>query len=294
MSAHASRGRRRGGHGGGHEGGDERWLLTYADMITLLMALFMVLFSISSVNISKYVVLQRALQKAFMGGVLDGGKGVQQGEVTRIQGVQAATPSQQVDSQFQIVSHRLIGKLTQATPAQKAAQAKRAAQEQSNLEQIQRRVESYARLHGFSGLLQTSIDQRGLVIRLLTDKVLFDSGHATLKPTATPIMLEVSHLLATTEFSNQIRVEGNTDNVPISGGEFPSNWELSTARADAVLEFFIHHGVAQTRLAVAGYADQNPIAPNTTAAGRALNRRVDVVVLRNAHSSQASQGATSQ
>ena len=292
MSGHSSRRGRRGhGGGGGHEGGDERWLLTYADMITLLMALFMVLFSISSVNISKYQVLQRALQKAFMGGVLDGGKSFQQGEPTRIQGVQAATASQQSDSSFQITSRSLFGKVAPPTPAEKAAAKKAAAAEQSNLVQIQSKVESYAHEHGFSGLIKTSIDQRGLVIRLLTDKVLFDSGHAELKATGTPILDEVSHLLATTRFSNGIRVEGNTDNVPISGGEFLSNWELSTARANAVLEFFIHHGVDESRFTVAGYADQNPIAPNDSDAGRALNRRVDVVVLRNATSS--TQGATS-
>ena len=292
MSGHSSRrGRRGAGGGGGHEGGDERWLLTYADMITLLMALFMVLFSISSVNISKYQVLQRALQKAFMGGVLDGGKSFQQGEPTRIQGVQSATASQQMDSSFQIMSHNLIGKVAPKSAAQKAAEKQLAAQEESNLEQIKGQVDTYAQAHGFSGLIQTSIDQRGLVIRLLTDKVLFDSGHAELKTTGAPILTEVSHLLVTTKFSNAIAVEGNTDNVPISGGEFPSNWELSTARANAVLEFFIHHGVAQSRLTVVGFADQNPIAPNDSNDGRALNRRVDVVVLRNATSSQ---GATSR
>jgi chemotaxis protein MotB len=292
VSGHSSRRGRRGhGGGGGHQGGDERWLLTYADMITLLMALFMVLFSISSVNISKYQVLQRALQKAFMGGVLDGGKSFQPGEPTRIQGVQSATASQQMDSSFQILSHNLIGKVAPKSPAQKAAEKQQAAQEQSNLEEIKAQVDSYAKLHGFSGLIQTSIDQRGLVIRLLTDKVLFDSGHAELKATGTPILTEVSHLLVTTRFSNAIAVEGNTDNVPISGGEFPSNWELSSARANAVLEFFIHHGVAQSRLTVVGFADQRPVAPNDTADGRALNRRVDVVVLRNATQSQ---GATSQ
>ena len=112
MSGHGTRPRRRrrGGHGGGgHEGGDERWLLTYADMITLLMALFMVLFSISSVNISKYQVLQHALQKAFIGGVLDGGKGVQSGNPTRITGVQTATPSGSVDSSFNIFTRTLMG-----------------------------------------------------------------------------------------------------------------------------------------------------------------------------------------
>jgi chemotaxis protein MotB len=291
MSGHGGRRRRGGGGHGEHAGGDERWLLTYADMITLLMALFMVLFSISSVNISKYQVLQKALQKAFIGGVLDGGKGIQSGEPTRIQGVQSATPSQQVMGGAQILSHNLLGSLAPKTPKSRAAAQQAAAKEQSNLERIQQRIQQYAHDHGFAKDIATSIDQRGLVIRLLTDKVLFDSGFALLKPQATPILEAVSKVLVKTEFSNPIRVEGNTDNVPISGGPFPSNWELSAARAAAVLEFFADHHVPASRLSLAGYGDQNPIAPNTSAAGRALNRRVDVVVIRTNPSS--SQGAPS-
>jgi chemotaxis protein MotB len=286
MSARSRRGRRGGHGGGGHEGGDERWLLTYADMITLLMALFMVLFSISSVNISKYQVLQHALQKAFIGGALDGGKGVQQGNPTRITGVQTATPSGSVDSSFNIFTKTLMGKATNS-----AAKAKAAAKEQDTLLEVQRKVENYARKHGFANDISTSIDQRGLVIRLLTNNLVFDSGEATLKPTATPILSRVANLIVSMHLANQISVEGNTDNVPISGGTFPSNWELSTGRATAVLEFLLHHGVSARHLAAVGYADQNPVAPNTTAAGRALNRRVDVVVIRS--NSTNSSGGTS-
>jgi chemotaxis protein MotB len=79
---------------------------------------------------------------------------------------------------------------------------------------------------------------------------------------------------------NPVRVEGNTDNVPISTAEFHSNWDLSTSRADAVLEFLLAHGVAPNRLSATGYADQRPIATNATADGRSLNRRVELVVLR--------------
>ncbi len=288
MSGHGrGRGRRRGGHGGGHEGGDERWLLTYADMITLLMALFMVLFSISSVNISKYQVLQHALQKAFIGGVLDGGKGVQSGNPTRITGVQTATPSGSVDSSFNIFTKTLLG----SGKTNSAAKAKAAAKEQNTLLEVQRRVENYATKHGFAADISTSINQRGLVIRLLTNNLVFDSGQATLKPTATPLLTRVSRLIVSMRLNNPITVEGNTDNVPISGGEFPSNWELSTSRADAVLEFLLHHGISPQHLAAVGYADQNPVAPNTTAAGRALNRRVDIVVIRSNDTS--SSGGTS-
>ena len=276
MSAHA-RGRRRGGHGGGgHQGGDERWLLTYADMITLLMALFMVLFSISSVNISKYQVLQHALQKAFIGGVLDGGKGVQSGNQTRITGVETATPSGSVDSSFNIFTRTLNG-----SGVNFAKNAKAAATEQNKMLEIQRRVENYARRHGFANDINSTIDQRGLVIRILTNNLVFDSGQATLKRTASPLLSRVAALILSMHLTNQISVEGNTDNVPISGGQFPSNWELSTARATAVLEFLLHHGVAPQHLAAVGYADENPVAPNSSAAGRALNRRVDIVVVRS-------------
>ncbi len=291
MSGHARSRRRRGGHGGGgHEGGDERWLLTYADMITLLMALFMVLFSISSVNISKYQVLQHALQKAFIGGVLDGGKGTQQGNPTRITGVQTATPSGSVDSSFQIFTRTLIGSGT-GSKGGSAAQAKAAAHEQDTLIKVQRRIENYAVKHGLAGDISTSISRHGLVIRLLTDNLLFASGQATLESKGTPLLTRVSRLLVSMHLQNPIDVEGNTDNVPISGGAFQSNWELSTGRATAVLEFLIHHGVSPSHLAAVGYADQNPVAPNTTPAGRALNRRVDIVVIRS--NSTSSSGGTS-
>jgi len=288
VSGHGRGRRKRGGHGGGHEGGDERWLLTYADMITLLMALFMVLFSISSVNISKYQVLQHALQKAFIGGALDGGKGVQQGNPTRITGVQTATPSGSVDSSFNIFTRTLMGS---GKNSPNAAEAKAAAAEENTLREVQRRIENYAVKHGLAGDISTSISQRGLIIRLLTDNLVFASGEATLEPTAAPLLMRVSRLLVSMHIRNPIDIEGNTDNVPISGGTFPSNWELSTARATAVLEFLIHHGVSQNHLAAVGFADQNPVAPNTSAAGRALNRRVDIVVIRS-NSTSSSGGST--
>src|SRR6476620_9885700 len=214
MAGHGGRGRRGRGAHAEHEN-DERWLLTYADMITLLMALFMVLFSISSVNISKYQVLQHALQKAFIGGVLDGGKGVQSGNPTRITGVQTATPSGSVDSSFNIFTRTLMGSGTNA-----AAKAKAASAEQNTLLEVQRRVENYARKHGFAGDISTSIDQRGLVIRLLTNNLVFDSGQAVLKPSATPLLSRGTRLLVSVYIDNPIKVEGNTDNVPISGGAF--------------------------------------------------------------------------
>jgi len=278
--------KRRGGAGGEHHGADERWLLTYADMITLLMCLFMVLWSISSVNISKLQELQRSLQQAFIGKVLDGGKSVLEGQPTAVQGFQDNAPDQSSMTTPQTIVPNIDHPISQATQAA----ANRAAQkEQESLLHVQQQVQTYARRHGFASQIRTSIDQRGLVIRLLTDKVLFDSGEATIKPGGYPLIDEVGHLIVRSGLNNPIRVEGNTDNVPISGGPFADNWELSAARAVAVLERFLRDGISSHRLSMAGYADQNPVAPNSTAAGRASNRRVDVVILRH---NQPPQGGT--
>jgi chemotaxis protein MotB len=271
--------RRGGGHGGGHEGGDERWLLTYSDMITLLMALFMVLFSISAVNVSKFQSLQMSLRAAFAGHVtpankvLPGGDAVMlPGAPSHMQGIQPSTPSQSVDPEFSVMEKPAI-----ATAKMRSAER----HEQDRLLAIQRAVEAYARAHGFADRIATSVDQRGLEIRLLTDKAVFASGSAVLEPAEAPLIHRVADLITAAGITNAVSVEGNTDSVPISTSTFRSNWELSTARATAVLEALLADGVPARRLSATGYADQRPVAPNTTAAGRAANRRVDVVLLRN-------------
>jgi len=123
------------------------------------------------------------------------------------------------------------------------------------------------------------IDRRGLVVHVLTDKLLFGSGSATLQAAGLPLLDEMSRLL-NVDRKHPITVEGNTDNQPIQSSQFPSNWELSTDRATTVVRFLIAHGVNDQRLSAAGYADLHPLAPNSTAAGRARNRRVDVVLDR--------------
>ncbi len=123
------------------------------------------------------------------------------------------------------------------------------------------------------------INQKGLVIRLLTDRVLYESGSANLKPEASPLLNEISHLVDLDQ-THPISVEGNTDDVPISTSEFPSNWELSVARATGVVTFMLGHGVAAQRLEATGVAGERPIAPNSTAAGRERNRRVEIALLR--------------
>ena len=290
MSRRHGRGRHRGG-GGEHEDSGERWLLTYADMITLLMALFMVLFSISSVNISKYQTLQQSLKAAFSGNILPGGKAIaQQGSTANASHVPATFELQAIEPVATEGASSLQNSTTQGTPGGQGAQSTQsvsaavvapssAQREESEFAQIKRELDAYAAAHGFSKSVQTSIEQRGLVIKVLTDDLLFPSGQATLDSQSYALLGEIAQLLNIDE-THPIDVEGNTDNVPIHSAQFASNWELSTARASSVVEFLAEHGVAASRLTATGNSDQQPADSNATAAGRARNRRVEIVMRR--------------
>ncbi|HXR28038.1 MAG TPA: flagellar motor protein MotB [Solirubrobacteraceae bacterium] len=276
-------GRGRGRHRGGHqeEGGAERWLLTYADMITLLMALFMVLFSISSVNISKYQEIQHSLRAAFSGNILPGGKSIaKQGSTNNssqapsTQDAAAVVPLTAIGSRVEHSSATHVAQGATASSLQSAAQ-----QEASVFAHIKQQIEAYARAHGFSKSVQATIEARGLVIRLLTDDLLFASGKADLEGRSNALLAEISALLNVDE-THPIDVEGNTDSIPIHGGLYPSNWELSTARASTVVRFLSEHGVSAHRMTATGYAEQHPLASNASAAGRTRNRRVEIVMKR--------------
>jgi len=291
MSAHGhGKKRRRGGHGGGEHGSDERWLLTYADMITLLMALFMVLFSISSVNISKYQVLQKSLKAAFSGAVLPGGQSIMQSGSTNAPGshppttfVPAITAVTQAQAKQMLPSVNAQTAQAQqqfnSQVAQAMAVAAAAAREQNELLKLKAKLDAWAKAHGLTKYVQTLIDPRGLVIRIVTDKVLFDSGSADLRPTLVPLLDEIARLLNVDQL-HPITVAGHTDNQPISTSRFPSNWELSVARAVSVVKFLNQHGVSALRLSPSGYSYFHPIASNATPQGRARNRRVEIILQR--------------
>jgi chemotaxis protein MotB len=256
----ASRSRRRRMHAEEEHENDERWLLTYADMITLLMALFMVLFSISSVNISKFVTLQHSLQDAFSGRILPGGRALKESG--------GSTTSPQVAENTPSI------KQSAADAASAAAKAER-----ESFERLKQRVDAYARAHNLDSKVTTLVTKDGLVIRLLTDKLLFDSGSATVRARGRGLLAEVGGLLRA-ESRHDIRVRGYTDTVPIRTSVFPSNWELSAARAASIVREFMHAGVVPERLEAAGRAYLDPLSSNATAEGRARNRRVEVLLPR--------------
>jgi chemotaxis protein MotB len=274
VSGAATRRRHRGGHDeheGEHEEG-ERWLVSFADMMTLLFALFMVLFSISSVNVSKLQVLQKVLQDAFSGKILSGGSAVMESGSDKKAEKAAPEPPMPALSP-------LASLATESTSTSPDDSRKQAAAEQQDFQALKRRIDALARQHGLAGKVSTEVRRRGLVVQLLTDKLFFASGQATLQPGAVKLLDPLAKVVAG-EREHPVIVEGHTDSQPVHSAQYPSNWELSGDRAAAVVRVLIHGGVLEKRLSLAGFAAEVPAATNSTAAGRAHNRRVDVVLSR--------------
>lgn len=228
------------GHSEEHEN-LERWLLTYADLITLLLAFFIMLYSLSKSDAQKYHEIASHLKAIFSGGtgILEAGA---------IEGSGAIQ----------------IPDFTQ----------RRAEIARKLYEQMAQALEGTDREKTFS----VTSDERGITVRIL-DRAFFDEGKADLKDRAKRMLDNIAPILSS--LNNHIRIEGHTDNVPISTPEFRSNWELSVRRATEVIRYLIErHGIPPDRLSASGYSEYRPIASNETPEGRALNRRIEIIILQ--------------
>jgi chemotaxis protein MotB len=250
----------------------ERWLVTYADMITLLMVLFIVLFSMATLDAQKFSALKDSLAgvKHPAPSVLEGGQSViDGGSISRLDD-SSPSPAAKIDSPSQFDS------ATSALQQQQSLQTA-ARKEQDNLEQVHQEIQSALNSQGMGDAVQFRRDADGLVITIATDKVLFDSGQAVIRPNGRTILNALVPPL--THLPNPITIEGHTDNVPINTAAYPTNWELSGARAVNVLRYMVEQeGFPASRISSGGYADQRPVVPNDSAAHRAQNRRVEVIV----------------
>jgi chemotaxis protein MotB len=272
----AGRGRRR-HKGGGHdeldEHMDERWLVSFADMMTLMFALFMVLFSISSVNTSKFEDLQKSMQDAFSGAVVSGGKAIM--EKAASSEAANAAPEPPLPAMMPLDAIQQVG----PAPATREQSIDAAARENEDFKALKARIDALARAAGLRRKVNSEIRRRGLVVRLLTDGVFFSSGDATLKAGSLDLLTRIGRLI-NEEARHPVVVEGYTDSQPIATARYPSNWELSGARAAAVVRHLGTTGIAAQRMSLAGHAAQHPIDTNATAEGRARNRRVEIVLAR--------------
>jgi len=222
----------------------ERWLVSYADFITLLFAFFVVMYSVSSVNEGKYRVMSNALKSSFSN--------------TRPIG-ELSIMSLPIEKSRQIV----------VTERQKS---------QSNARTFLKVANSITASKVPDGVKITSTE-RGLSIRI-KDEALFSSGSADLNPHIKEFLDLIAGLVR--ELPNLIAVEGHTDNRPIRTATYPSNWDLSTARANTLLRYFTEqHHLRADRFSSTGFAGTRPIESNSTSEGQAANRRVELIVLRD-------------
>ncbi|MET0329799.1 MAG: flagellar motor protein MotD [Dyella sp.] len=255
----------------------EAWVIPYADLLTLLLALFVVLYAMSSLNTTKYRALAQAISAAFNGSHQIIQPMQPSSPQSRVP-VPAATPTQTPSAPLNRVPLPMpttqvsTRTLSQTHPVNLI----KLNNEQQNLDRIRDEVER---------ALQPLIDKNMVVVRRTTNwleieirtDILFPSGVATLSTTASQVLTKLGDILA--PFSNPLRVEGYTDDMPINTNVYPSNWELSAARAASVARLFAEHGVAPDRLGIIGWGQYHPSVANDSVDGRNQNRRVLVVVL---------------
>lgn len=238
----------------------ERWLVSYADFITLLFATFVVLYALSQLDLVKFKDLQISLRKAFSP------ESIIQGDTSILNSQGQSILSSGADPEASMIS-----------PIFENMEAK---YEESSFSEVKNSLDSMQSLSDIQGV-QSNISERGLTITFI-DSLIFSSGSAVLRPGAIPTLRKVAGILREKFPDHPIRVEGHTDNLSIKSGVFPSNWELSAARASTVVRFMISNfDFAKNRFAAIGYADSKPVAPNKTEKDRAKNRRVEIVILRN-------------
>src|SRR5512138_2918358 len=261
----------------------EAWAIPYGDLITLLLAFFVVMYAMSSVNEGKYRVLSDSLVAAFRGAprTLEP---IQVGEKSQGSGAdinmtivqQAMLEGQPREMLAPIVDSPIIRESFGQAPDYARNADGTPSSDIAALESVAQEVE-----RAMADLIEKDliiVRRHGLWVEVeIRTDILFPSGIATLSPGAVAILEQLAATLA--PFPNPIRVEGHTDNLPINTRSFPSNWELSAARAASVVHLFMKEGLAPQRLAVIGLGEHRPIQSNTTAAGRNANRRVVLVIL---------------
>jgi chemotaxis protein MotB len=229
----------------------ERWLVSYADFITLLFAFFVVMYAISSVNEGKYRVMSDSLVSAFK----------------EAPSSEKAIELQTKHSEILTGTGKVIGKAADTPERQKAADSMKKVAK-SVLQAMQPLIQN--------GQVRVTQSPRGITVEI-NASVLFKSGEAVLQPQSTEALAAVAEVLG--KVDNPIQVEGHTDNIPIKSLNFPSNWELSSSRAGSVVRLFTERGVPAARMVAIGYADNRPVDTNATLDGRSRNRRVNVLIL---------------
>lgn len=233
----------------------ERWLLTYADLMNLLLILFIILYSMSQVNTEKFQQLSQSLSSAFGNGerpsVVQGGS-----SGNSLIDFPATMPSPVIPSKI----------------------------EDQQMEALQEEISGLVDSEGLKGNVSVTMQERGIVVTI-NEKILFKSGSAIIEPNDQDTVIKIGKDILSKIPNKHIRVEGHTDNIPMKSALYPSNWELSAARAINVLKLLVDKGGINPKMIhPIPYGEYSPLVPNTTDINRAKNRRVDIVILRDSSS----------
>lgn len=256
----------------------ERWLVSYADMVTLLMCLFIVLFAMSQVDKDKYTALAEGLHEGFgsESPVLNSGK-------------VATDPSAGLAAPIPL---DIKGEVSKDGGSSKSAQQIEADAEQrrkgrihaeaeilyNNLAKAKREIEEALRKAGYPGSAHYQITERGLTVSIIADQVLFDSAQADLRPDGRVLLTAVAPTLR--RLPNMLSIEGHTNHLPLlPGTKWPSDWELSTYRATTVLRYLAAQRLPETKMFAAGFSDTRPLIDPSLPEAITQNRRVDIVIL---------------
>lgn len=232
--------------------GAPEWMTTYGDMVTLLMCFFVLLFAFSTIDQQKFEAVKQSFQGS--AGILSGGTTLEDFPLA-FDGLPEETSS----SNPEVIQQERMDQLKEA---------------------LQEQINEFTSDSDLDFEIKVEITEEGFIIRL-PDNVFFDPGQAVLKPESLDVLVFLGELLNSEAFAPyELRAEGHTDNVPSNTLLFPTNWELSSARASSVVRFFQDDlGMSTDRLAIAGYGEYRPISDNTTPEGRSKNRRVDIVII---------------
>jgi chemotaxis protein MotB len=283
---------------GGHEEHEEhvnheRWLVSYADMLTLLFVLFVVLFSMSSVDQKKFAQLAAGLSAGF------GAQSVAfQGQTSTMDGSGSSTSVVPIDpganpgtgaagtAGMTKPQQEAVARAVQAASRSKASQdAQAATKEAENLKKIEEKIADALAKAKLLNQVRFTINERGLVVTVVTNEVVFDGNRADLQPGGAKILNAIAPPLA--KLPNNIEVDGNTNQLKAKTTYYPSGWELSAARASTVVRYLIDHGLTKDRMSAVGFSDTKPLIPISDPRSITMNRRVDVVVLTTLKADQA-------
>ncbi|AIQ44560.1 flagellar motor protein MotB [Paenibacillus sp. FSL R7-0273] len=244
------------------EHADESWLLPYSDLMTLLVALFLVMYAMSATDAKKFEQMSQAFSSALNGG-------------TGILDQRSATPTEsQLD---QGKNDKMDSVVAPNTGESEIAKLRK--QEQEDLEKLKKQFDQYIEKNGLTDLLSTKLNQSQLMITI-SDNALFASGQAVVKDESRQLAKSISSMLQQFPDYN-VLVQGHTDNIPISNSSYSSNWDLSVDRALHFMKILLlNPSLDPVKFSPIGYGEYHPIADNGTAAGRAKNRRVEVSILR--------------